>query len=251
MATKTYRVKQVARLCGATVRTLHHYDAIGLLSPQGRSRSGHRLYSEADLLRLQQILVYRELDLPLEKIKGIVTDPSFDLRAALLEQRATLAARAAQTEAMIRAIDVALRAHEGESTMNAEELFDGFDPSKYEAEAEERWGDTEAYRESRRRTKDYSKEDWVRIKGLDDALMKKVAAAVAAGAAPSDEASMDLAEAHREHIERFYYPCSHAMHRSVAQMYTADARFQKNLDAHGEGVAAFLQAAIEANAQRA
>jgi len=135
--------------------------------------------------------------------------------------------------------------------MNARELFDGFDPSKHEAEAQERWGGTEAYRQSRQRTKNYSKDDWARIKGLDDALMKRLAAAVAAGAAPTDDASMDLAEEHREHIDRFFYPCSHAMHEGVAQMYTADARFQKNLDAHGEGVAAFLQAAIEANARRA
>ncbi len=124
--------------------------------------------------------------------------------------------------------------------MNAKALFDGFDPSKHEAEVEERWGDTEAYRESRRRTKNYSKEDWVRIKGLDDALMKKLAVAVAAGAAPTDDASMELAEEHREHIDRFYYPCSHAMHENVAQMYTADASFQKNLDAHGQGVAALM-----------
>lgn len=106
MERRTYRVKDVARLARVTVRTLHHYDAIGLLVPS-RTRTGHRVYGEDDLLRLQQILIGRELGLPLEEIGCMLTDPHFDRRKALLEQRELLMRRASETEAMIRAIDSA------------------------------------------------------------------------------------------------------------------------------------------------
>lgn len=250
MAAKTYRVKEVAELSGVSVRTLHHYDAIGLLTP-GRSKAGYRRYSEADLLRLQQILVHRELGLPLEQIKAILSDPQLDARGVLLEQRARLQARAEHTEAMLRAVDTALRALEGEEIMSAKNLFEGFDPSQYEAEAEQRWGDTDAYRDSQQRTRRYSETDWARIKAESHALMERIAEAMRAGVQPSDEAAMELAEEHRLQIDRYYYPCSHAMHRNLGQMYTADARFEANLDRYGEGVAAFLSAAIEANGDRA
>lgn len=250
MARRTYKVKEVAQLSGVTVRTLHHYDAIGLLSPP-RTPSGYRVYSEPDLLRLQQILVYRELGLPLERISSILSDPKLDPKETLLEQRARLHARAEHTHAMIRAVDAALRALQGDDVMNARELFDGFDPRQYEAEVEERWGNTEAYRQSTQRTQGYSKEDWARIKAQSDELLRRIAAQVQAGTAPTSEAAMDLAEEHRRQIDRFYYSCSHAMHRNLAQLYQADARFEQNLDRHGEGVAAFLSAAIEANCERA
>lgn len=250
MAPRTYKVKEVARLSGVTVRTLHHYDEIGLLSPR-RTSAGYRLYTEADLLRLQQILVHRELGLPLERIKMILADPGFDPRQALLEQRARLEARAEQTKAMLAAVDAALRALEGDEIMDMKELFDGFDPSKYEAEAKERWGHTESYAQSMQRTGAYTKEDWARIKAETDDLMRRIAAQVQAGTAPTDEVAMDLAEEHRLQIDRFYYTCSHSMHRNLGQMYTADSRFEQNLDKYGDGVAAFLSAAIEANCDRA
>ncbi|MCH9684340.1 MAG: MerR family transcriptional regulator [Deltaproteobacteria bacterium] len=251
MAAETYKVKDVARLSGVTVRTLHHYDAIGLLCPTRRTSAGYRLYAQADLLRLQQILVYRELGLPLEKIKMVVSDPQFDARAALVEQRAQLAAKAEQTRDMIRAVDAALRALQGDEDMNTEDLFDGFDPKKYEAEVEQRWGGGAEYAESVRRTKSYSKDDWVRIKAETHDLMQRIAAQHEAGVPPTDPVAMDLAEEHRLQIDRFYYPCSHAMHGNLGQMYTADVRFRDNLDEYGDGVAAFLSAAIEANGQRA
>ncbi|MEM9453589.1 MAG: MerR family transcriptional regulator [Myxococcota bacterium] len=250
MAARTYKVKEVARLSGVTVRTLHHYDAIGLLSPR-RTSAGYREYSEADLLRLQQILVHRELGLPLERIRAILADPTHDPRQVLLKQRARLRARVQQTNAMIRAVDAALRALQGEQIVNMKELFDGFDPAEYEDEVKERWGHTKAYAQSTERTRGYSREDWARIKSETDELMQRIAAEVAAGTAPTDEAAMDLAEEHRLQIDRFFYSCSHQMHRNLGQMYMADSRFEQNLDKHGEGVAAFLSAAIEANGDRA
>ena len=248
---KTYRVTELARLSGVTVRTLHHYDAIGLLRPKRRTAAGYRLYSAKDVLLLQQILIYRQLGMPLERIKAVVTDATFDRRTALLEQRQQLQAKADHTQAMIRAVDAALTAMKGIGAMNASELFDGFDPKQYEQEAEQRWGHSDAYKESARRTKGYSKDDGARIKTANLDLMQRIAALLAAGHEPGETAAMDLAEEHRLHIDRFYYPCSHIMHDNLGQMYTADVRFQDNLDKFGSGVAAFLQAAIAANAKRA
>ena len=134
----TYQVKDVARLAGVSVRTLHHYDAIGLLVPGARTSAGYRLYTDADLLRLQQILIGRELGLSLEEIRRSLDDPRFDRKATLLDQRERLRERERQTEAMIRAIDVALGAIEGDPSkgeMNMEELFGGFNASQYDEEA--------------------------------------------------------------------------------------------------------------------
>lgn len=138
---RTYQVKDVARIAGVSVRTLHHYDAIGLLVPQRRTAAGYRVYTDADLLRLQQVLIGRELGLSLEEIRRSLDDPRFDRMATLLDQRERLRARVQQTEAMIRAVDAALAGLEGDqedAEMNMEDLFQGFDPSGYEDEARRR-----------------------------------------------------------------------------------------------------------------
>ncbi len=248
MDEKLYKVREVARVSGVTVRTLHHYDGIGLLVPTGRTPAGYRLYSGEDLLRLQQILICRELGLPLEKIKRMLDDPAFDREAALREQRVLLAKRREGTARMIRAIDSALDTLRGGKGMNAESLFDGFDPATHEDESRRRWGHTGAYRESARRTKDYTKEDWATIRRESDSLMKRLAWAMAQGRDPGDEEVLDLAEEHRLHIDRWYYPCSRAMHSGLAGMYVTDERFKAAFEKHGQGLAAFVAEAIRANA---
>ncbi|HZD03899.1 MAG TPA: MerR family transcriptional regulator, partial [Longimicrobiales bacterium] len=149
-------VGEVARLARTTVRTLHHYDEIGLLRPSGRSDTGYRLYGDRDLERLHQILVLRELDVPLDTIREILDDPTYDRGRALRGQRELLEERLRRTESIIRAVDAALDALTGGRKMMPEELFEGFDPSEYEDEARERWGGTEAYAESARRARGYS-----------------------------------------------------------------------------------------------
>jgi len=250
MSVRSYRVKDVARVAGVTVRTLHHYDNIGLLVPSARSEAGYRLYSEDDLLRLQQILLGRELGLPLEAIRRTLDDKAFDREKALLEHRNRLLARAEQTEAMILSVDRALETLKGERKMDARELFGGFDPAKYETEVERRWGDTDAYREAARRTGRYSRGDWERIRAEDASLMNSLAEKLAEGAGPGDEGVLALAERHRLHIDRWYYPCSHSMHVGLAEMYVADDRFKARFEQHGEGLAGFLAEAIRANAAR-
>lgn len=245
---RSYRVNEVAQIAGVSVRALHHWDAIGLLVPSRRGDNGYRLYDDEDLLRLQQILVGRELGMPLEAIRRSLDDPSFDRRSALAEQRAELVRRAKATERMIRAIDRALAAME--ETMDMKEIFDGFDPEAYEKEAEERWGDTDAWKESQRRAKTYSKADWQRLKEEQDAIYADAFRALSGGRAATDDAVMDIAERHRLSIERWFYPCSPAMHERLADLHENDERFAANIDRHGAGLTPFLVAAIRANARR-
>ena len=250
---RTYQVRDVSRLTGVSIRTLHHYDAIGLLVPSGRTGAGYRLYTDADLLRLQQILIGRELGLPLEEIRRSLDDPRFDRKTALLDQRERLRERARQADAMIRAIDAALESLDGRRTkgeMNMNDLFQGFDPARYEDEARRRWGTTDAYAESVTRTKRYTPDDWKALKTEQSAVYVAAFAALKAGTTASSAEAMDIAERHRLTIDRWFYPCSHEMHRGLASMYESDDRFRESIDSHGEGLTAFLAEAIRANASR-
>ncbi|WP_164013351.1 MerR family transcriptional regulator [Pyxidicoccus trucidator] len=246
-------VSQVARLAKISVRALHHYDEIGLLSPSERSEAGYRLYTQVDLQRLQQVLFFRELGFPLEEVRRILGDPSFDLRSALLMQRQLLSERSARLDALLGAVDAALDALEKGKSMDQEKMFEAFgdfDPTKYEAEVKERWGDTEAYKESARRTSRYTKQDWTAIKEEMDRIQKSLAELLGAGRAPTEAAAMDLAEEYRQHISRWFYPCSYVMHRGLGEMYVADQRFTENIDRVRPGLARFLREAIIANAER-
>ncbi|MEZ4383685.1 MAG: MerR family transcriptional regulator [Nannocystaceae bacterium] len=257
----THRIGEVAEIAGVTVRTLHHYDAIALLRPSGRSARGYRLYSTDDLLRLQQIQIGRALGLSLEAIRKMLDEPDFDRRAALERQRAALTAQLADTRAMLAAIDAAIAlidrpkdpSTQGETTMQTtneqlKELFDGFDPEAHKDEAQARWGQSEAFRESARRTKSYTPDDWAALKAEAEAIEGGLAAAMNGGEASDSARARELAEAHRLHIDRWFYPCGYAMHRSLAQMYVGDPRFAAHYDRRAEGLAAYVSAAIEANA---
>lgn len=246
-----YQVKEVARITGLSVRTLHHYDEIGLLVPARRTEGGYRLYSDQDLLRLQQILIGRELGLPLEEIRRSLDDPRFDRQRALMTQREELKKRVEQTEVMIRAVDAALaflKENKEGGTMNVQKIFDGFDPSKYEKEAKERWRSTDLYKESTKRTSRYTAEDWKKLKAESDAIYSDAFAALKAGQSPAGSEAMDIAERHRRSIDRWFYPCSATMHGRLADLYESDNRFVANIDKYGEGLTKFLVAAIRENA---
>src|SRR5215216_2671339 len=160
-------VGEVAALAGVTVRTLHHYDRIGLLSPSGRTSTGYRQYGQADLDRLHQVLLYRELGFPLEQVATLLDDPSADPEEHLRRQHRLLRERLERTQAMVAAVEKEMEARQMGISLTPEERFEVFgeqDPAQYAAEAEERWGETEAWAQSQRRTSAYTKEDWVRIK---------------------------------------------------------------------------------------
>ncbi|MEU6057135.1 MerR family transcriptional regulator [Streptomyces sp. NPDC047097] len=248
-----YSVGQVAGFAGVTVRTLHHYDEIGLLAPSGRSHAGHRRYDEADLDRLQQIMFYRELGFPLDQVAALLDDPDTDPREHLRRQHALLSARIAELRKMAEAVEHAMEARKLGINLTPEERFEVFgeqDPEQYQEEVEQRWGDTEAYRQSQQRTAGHTKADWQRIKGEMDDWNARYAALLAAGEPPTGERAMDLAEEHRRHLHDTFYDCAYTMHRCLGEMYVADQRFTAHYDALHPGFAEHLAAAIAANADR-
>ncbi|MFJ4617293.1 MerR family transcriptional regulator [Streptomyces sp. NPDC088812] len=249
----SYAIGQVAGFAGVTVRTLHHYDEIGLLVPGGRSHAGHRRYGDADLDRLQRILFYRELGFPLEEVAALLDDPDADPRAHLRRQHELLTARIEKLQKMAAAVEHAMEAHEMGIELTPEERFEVFgdkDPERYAEEAEARWGGTEAHAESRRRVARYTKDDWKRLQAEVDAWSERYTDLMEAGGPPDGEAAMDLAEAHRRHICTWYYECPYDMHRCLGEMYVSDERFKAFYDSMRPGLAEHLKEAISANAAR-
>lgn len=249
----SYSVGQVAGFAGVTVRTLHHYDDIGLLVPGERSHAGHRRYGDADLDRLQQILFYRELGFPLEEVAALLDDPEADPGAHLRRRHELLTARIEKLTKMAAAVEKAMEARRMGIDLTPEERFEVFgdhDPEQYADEVRQRWGDTEAYRQSQRRTASYTKEDWKRLTEEQDAIHRRMAALLDAGTPAGSEAAMDVAEEHRRFISGSYYDCGHEMHTCLAQMYVADPRFTATYERIRPGLAAYLREAILANAER-
>jgi MerR family transcriptional regulator, thiopeptide resistance regulator len=248
----TWTVGQVADVFGVTVRTLHHYDAIGLLTPSERSRAGYRLYTDEDLTRLQQIVVYRRLEMPLEEIATLL-DSDEDAVSHLRRQREAVMTRLDELTDIVVAIDRALEremSNEPATTEELKELFgDGF-KDEYQQEAQERWGDTDAWKQSAARTKRYTKADWAEVKAEMEVVGAAFVAAKRSGEPATSEAAMDAAEAARLHIHNRFYDCSHDFHRNLGDMYVADPRFTKTYEDQEPGLAQYVRDAIHANADR-
>jgi MerR family transcriptional regulator, thiopeptide resistance regulator len=248
----SYPVGRAAELAGVSVRTLHHYDEIGLLRPLERSPAGYRLYRDGDLERLRQIVLYRELGFSLEEIAAIL-DPESDPLVHLRRQHRMLTERMERLRRMAAAVEYEMEARQVGISLTPEErfeLFGDFRPEDYEAEAEERWGGSDAYRESQRRVSSYTKRDWRKIKSEAEAIDERLARLLSSGAAADSEAAMDAAEQHRLHITRWFYDCTSEIHVGLAEMYVADPRFKSRYEAIAPGLAEFVRAAVNANAAR-
>lgn len=256
-----------------TVRTLHHYDRIGLLVPSARSESEYRLYGSEELARLREILVWRRLGVPLAEISRLLDDPAVDRRAVLEQQRELIRQRQDELDQLAVAIDRAIEneteIETGTATGTRPETADeeirmasdqeiiealgGFDPAEHEDEARERWGDTDAYRESAQRTKSYTPDDWRTIKAEADASFAAMVSTFEAGADPRSDEAVAHAEAFRAHVSRWFYECSPELLRSLGEMYVADPRFTATYDgADGEraGMAAWVREAWIERADR-
>jgi DNA-binding transcriptional MerR regulator len=254
LGTAGYTVGRVADLSGVTIRTLHHYDEIGLLCPGGRSAAGYRIYEDSDLERLQRILFYRELGFTLDEIATIVDDPRTDALGHLRRQRGLLTGRIERLSAMVDAIDYEMEARTMDIPLTPEErleVFGEFRLEDYAEEAEGRWGETESYKESQRRVSKYKKEDWQRLKAEGEGVQDRLAVALEAGLAPDSEEAMAAAEAHRRHISRWFYDCTYEIHRGLTEMYVSDERFRSHYDTRTPGLADFIREAALANAERA
>jgi DNA-binding transcriptional MerR regulator len=246
-------VGDVAALAGVTVRTLHHYDRIGLLTPSERTAAGYRRYTPADLDRLHRILLYRELGFPLEEVATLLDDPDADPAVHLRRQLRLLRDRLGRTQAMVAAVEKEMEAYQMGIQLTPEERFEVFgdhDPAQYEAEAEERWGDTEAWAQSQRRAASYTKEDWLRVKAEGEEIERRFAAALRSGVPADSAQAMDIAEAHRQQISRNFYDCPPEMHAGLGRMYVEDERFTAHYERIAPGLAQYVSTAVQANAAR-
>ena len=236
-------VGAVATLTGVSVRALHHYDHIGLVVPGVRTPAGYRGYTDADIERLHLVLVYRAVGLPLDEIRTLLDDETADVVEHLRRQHELLLEQAERLDHTIKAVEELMNAHRDGIQLTAEKQVEIFGTTafseEYGSEAEQRWGDTDAWKQSQQRVSRLSKQDWIDIKAEGDALLAALADAkrngVQAGSAEADE----LAARHRASIERFY-DCGDEMHRGLAEMYVADERFTRYYDDAEPGLAQFV-----------
>ncbi|GAT08728.1 MerR family transcriptional regulator [Mycolicibacterium novocastrense] len=242
-------VGAVATLTGVSVRTLHHYDHIGLVVPSVRTEAGYRGYTDADIERLHLVLVYRSVDMPLEEIRALL-DGDGHVLGHLERQHRLLLDRADYLQHTIKAVEELMSAHRNGVQLTADEQVEIFGSAvfdEYAAESEQRWGGSDAWTQSRQRTARMTKQDWIEFKTDNDALLAALADAHRDGVAPGTQRADELAAWHRANIERFY-DCDHEMHVRLAEMYLADERFKRYYDDAEPGLAQFVHDVIAASA---
>ncbi|MEG1206789.1 MAG: MerR family transcriptional regulator [Angelakisella sp.] len=236
------KINEVAKLTGVTVRTLHYYDEIGLLSPSEVTEAGYRLYDKTALDTLQQILFFRELDFPLAEIKEILHSPTFDRTKALQNHRSLLVQKQQRLKRLIALVEDTIK---GDDSMSFKE-FDMSEIEKakqqYAAEAKERWGNSASYAEYEKKTSAYSEADWNGVDTEGNEIMKDFSRQL--GEDPASPAVQALVARWQQHISARYYTCTNEILQGLGLMYTCDERFQKNIDQNGEGTAALMSEAI-------
>lgn len=231
-------VNEVSKLTGVSVRTLHHYDAIGLLKPAKTTEAGYRLYDDTALSRLQDILLFRELQFPLKEIKAILDSPGFDPSEALAQQIELLELQYKHIGELISfAREIQKK---GVREMNFR-VFDNSEVEQYKAEAKAKWGDTEAYQEYEQKQK--NGHDFSETASQLMNLFSEIGAL--RQLPPDDKAVQEKIGILQNFITSNYYTCTAEILRSLGQMYVSDERFKHNLDkAGGEGTAEFVNQAI-------
>lgn len=243
-------VGQVAGLVGVSVRTLHHWDEIGLVVPSARSWAGYRLYGPDDVARIHRVLVYRETGMPLAEVARVLDDPDVDATAHLARQRDLLQARIAHLARMLRAVDTMMERNSmGENLtpqQQAEILGAEWDPA-WQEEAEERWGDSDEWAQAAARKAAMTRQDWARVAEETEALETDLANAMREGVVPGSERANALAERHRASIDR-WFDTTYAKQVLIARGYVANSRFTAYYDKRESGLAAWIKEIIDANA---
>lgn len=242
-----YMINEISKLTGVSIRSLHHYDEIGLLVPSKRTESNYRMYSEEDVERLYQILLFKELDFPLQEIKRLLYDEEFDKQKALKMQRELIVQKKNRLEKIIESIDSRIVNSGGKAMSKKDFKAFNYDEikkheEKYKEEVKEKYGKTSAYKESKEKTSKYSKDDWQNIMEEAAEIYEKLAKLMDEN--PSNDKVQELVGKWRNHISKNYYDCTIEIFRGLALMYVADERFTKNIDKYGEGLAQFLSNAM-------
>ncbi|WP_052868706.1 MerR family transcriptional regulator [Streptomyces niger] len=242
-----WSIADVARMSGVTSRTLRHYDEIGLLPPAWIGSNGHRYYEEAELLRLQQILLLRELDLGLREIQAVL-DSQVDQLAALREHHRRLLAERDRLETLARTVGrtiAELEEGKGNSDMakidRPENLFEGFEPGRHEAEARERW--PKQWEQSQRAIAGMTAEEMEQWQREVTAQMIRMAELMVAGTPVADPAAQAEVDAHYQGVCRFWTPCA-AAYKGLGQTYVDDPEFRTNFDRIADGLATYQRDAM-------
>jgi len=239
-----YSIKQLADLAGVSTRTMRYYDQIGLLKPARVGSNGYRYYDQASLLRLQQILFFRELDFALDDIQLILNRPGFSLLDALQKHRSSLHGRLKRLERLIGTINQTILTIKGEKDMQPQQYFTGFDESQYEQEARQRWGETPAYAESKKRWASYTQAEKEAIQAEGGCLTLRMVGSSAA-ARPDDADVQTAVGEYYAYINKYFYTCDVQFLRKLADMWVEDARFAVNYERIREGGASFLKEAVK------
>jgi DNA-binding transcriptional MerR regulator len=244
-----YLVSEVAEMVGVSVRTLHHYDQIGLLKPESVSPAGYRLYTDRDLERLQQILFFKELDFSLQETGDIINKPEFDRAQALKTHKELLTGKKKRLEALIKSVENTIQSIEGGKEMDKKEMFEAFDMSemerhkeKYAEETRQKYGHTDAYKESQKKTARYTKEDWAAIMKRGGEIYQRIADLMDQD--PSEPEVQEAVAQWRQHITNSFYNCTPEIFRGLGDLYVQDERFTANIDKVKPGLAAYLQKAM-------
>ena len=244
-----YTVQKLSKLAGVSPRTLRYYDEIGLLKPAKINSSGYRIYGQSEVDRLQQILFYREFEVSLDKIKEIITGPSFDSEKALKEHSGKLLEKRQQLDVLIANIDKSIATVEGRMKMTNQEKFEGFkenlievNEKNYGAEVRAKYGD-EAVNRSNQKVKNMTQQEYEEIIKLGNEVLETLYAAFQTGD-PSGELAQKTADLHRQWLSFYWDSYSKEAHLGVTQMYVDDDRFKVYYDARQPGMAEFLRDAV-------
>lgn len=242
-----YRIGELAEDVGVSVRTLRYYDQQGLLVPSRSLANGYRAYTEADKRRLQSILRYRAVGLGVNRIRSLLNESTSTEAEVLAQQLSDIRQHIQQLQQMEQTLMSQLNEDGTMAKQDLKYAKSTFDPDRYEAEAESRWGETDAFKVSQQRTKSYSKEQWQEPKEGMAELERQMAELMVKGVNPEADSARQLAESMRLHIDRWFYPCSLQMHKLLADMYVQDQRFKAHYDDQAPGLANFVRDAIMAN----
>lgn len=238
----TYTVSQLAKLAGVTPRTLRHYDAVGLLQPSSRGKNGYRYYTQNDLLRLQQILFYRELDFSLEDIEKVLNSPSYSVLESLSKQKRMLQLKQSRLRTLIKTIDQTIKHMNDQTPIEGEDYYKGLNKEEielYKEEAKARWGDSQVYKQSAQRVREFSKDDWKEIHAANEQVLQSLVELLHEKVSADDERVQEQIAKHFEGINKFY-DCTLDMYQGLGELYLSDPRFKAYYEKFDPGLPEYL-----------